>query len=66
VSTSATPHVEDDNMSEKPTRKVIMLTKLQKSCVELAKDVTVLSTLYDMIDHYTRGRETPIAQRMVN
>jgi hypothetical protein len=30
------------------------------------KDETTLSTLYDMISHCTRGRETPITQRMVN
>jgi hypothetical protein len=26
----------------------------------------VLNTLYDMIDHYTQGRETPITQRVLN
>jgi hypothetical protein len=51
---------------EKPTGKVSMLTKFIRSCVELMKDETALSTLYDMIDHCTRGRETPITQRMVN
>jgi hypothetical protein len=30
------------------------------------KDETALNTLYDMIDHCTQGRETPIAQRVVN
>jgi hypothetical protein len=30
------------------------------------KDETTLSTLYDMIYHFTQGKENPIAQRMVN
>jgi hypothetical protein len=30
------------------------------------KDETTLGTLYDMIDHCTRGRETLVTQRMVN
>jgi hypothetical protein len=30
------------------------------------KDETALSMLYDMIDHCTQGRKTPIAQRVVN
>jgi hypothetical protein len=30
------------------------------------KDRNALSMLYNMIDHYTKGRDTPVAQRMVN
>jgi hypothetical protein len=30
------------------------------------KDRTGLSMLYNMIDHYTKGRDTHVAQRMVN
>jgi hypothetical protein len=40
--------------------------KFLKSCVELMKDRTMLSMLYNMIDHCTKGRDTPVAQRMVN
>jgi hypothetical protein len=53
-------------MPKKPTGRVSMLTKFLRSCIEIMKDETALSTLYDMIDHYTRGRETPIAQSVVN
>jgi hypothetical protein len=51
---------------KKPTEKVSTLTKFLRSYVDLMKHETKLSTLYDMIDHCTRGRETPIAQRVVN
>jgi hypothetical protein len=47
------PHVEDHVVPEKPTGKVSTLTKFLRSCVEIMKDETVLSTLYDMIDHCT-------------
>jgi hypothetical protein len=30
------------------------------------KDEVALKTLYEMIDHCTQERETPIAQRVVN
>jgi hypothetical protein len=60
------PHVEDQVIPEKPTEKVITLIELLRSCVEIMKDETTLSTLYDMIDESTRGKETPIIQRMVN
>jgi hypothetical protein len=66
ASTSMTPHEEDRAMPEKPTGKVSTLTKFLRNCVEIIKDEVVLSTLYDMIDHCTRGRETLVAQRMVN
>jgi hypothetical protein len=51
---------------ENPIGKVNTLTEFPISCVELMKDETMLSTLYEMIDHCKRGRETPIAQRVVN
>jgi hypothetical protein len=60
------PHVEDHTMLEKPTRKVSTLTKLLRICVEIMNYKATLSTLYDMIDHSTQGRVTPITQRMVN
>jgi hypothetical protein len=66
ASISMAPHEEDRAMPEKPTGKVNMLTEFLRNCVELIKDEVVLSTLYDMIDHCTRGRETPVAQKMVN
>jgi hypothetical protein len=53
-------------MPKKPTGKVNMLTKFLRNCVEIIKNEVVLSTLYDMIDHYTRGMETLVTQRMVN
>jgi hypothetical protein len=66
VSTSSVPRVEDHIVPEKLIEKVSTLIKLLKSCVDLMKDETALNTLYDMIDHCTRGRETPISQRMIN
>jgi hypothetical protein len=66
ASTSFAPRVEDHIVPKKPIEKVSTLTKLLKSCVDLMKDETTLNTLYDMIDHCTRGRETPISQRMIN
>jgi hypothetical protein len=53
-------------MPKKPTEKVNTLTKFLRICVEVIKYETMLSTLYDMIYHCTRGRETPISQRVVN
>jgi len=49
---SYVPHVEDCVMPEKPTGKVIKITKFL-SCVEIMKDGIALSTLDDMIDHCT-------------
>jgi len=66
ASTSVVTQLEDHVVSEKPNGKVSMLTKFLIICVEIMKDETMLSTLYDMISHYTRGRESHIAQRMVN
>jgi hypothetical protein len=66
ASTSSTPHVRDHIVLEKPTGRVRKLTKFLRSCVEIVKYENVLSTLYEMIDHCTRGRETLIAQRVVN
>jgi hypothetical protein len=53
-------------MPENPTGKLSTLTKLLRNCVEIIKVEVALSTLYDMINHCTRGRETPTTQRMVN
>jgi hypothetical protein len=66
ASTSTTPHEEDREMPENPTGKVSTLTKLLINCVEIIKDEVVMSKLYDIIDHYIRGRKNPAAQRMVN
>jgi hypothetical protein len=42
------------------------LTDLLNIFVELMKDRTALSMLYNMIDHCTKGRDTPVTQIMVN
>jgi hypothetical protein len=66
TSTSHVPHIEDHVVPEKPIGKVGTLREFLRSCVELMKYEIALSTLCDMIDHCTQGRETHIAQRMVN
>jgi hypothetical protein len=37
-----------------------------RSFIEIIKDETTSNTLYEMIDHCTHERETPIVQRVVN
>jgi hypothetical protein len=66
ASTSSAPWVGDHAVPKKPTGKVSTLREFLRSCVELMKDEIVLNTMYDMIDCCTQGRETPIAQRVVN
>jgi hypothetical protein len=66
ASTLVTPHVEDFATPEKLTGKVNTLTEFLRSYVEIMKYDIALSTLYDMIYHFTRGRETLIIQRIVN
>jgi hypothetical protein len=65
-SMSFVPHVGEHVVPENPIGKVSTLIKFLRICVELMKYETMLSTLYDMIGHCTRGMETPIAQRVVN
>jgi hypothetical protein len=59
-------HVDDCTALEKPTRKVRNLREFLRSCVEIMKYETTLNALYKMIDLFTQGRETPIAQIVVN
>jgi hypothetical protein len=54
------PRIENQVVPENLMVKVSTLMEFLRNCVELMKDGTVLSTLYDMIDHCTKGRETPI------
>jgi hypothetical protein len=62
VSTSSLPHLEDPTVPEKSSAQVSTLTEFLKSCVELMKDRTMLSILYNMIDHCAKGRDTPVTQ----
>jgi hypothetical protein len=60
------PHIADRAIPEKSSAQVSTLTELVKSCVELMKDINMLCMLYNMIDHYTKGRDIPFTERMVN
>jgi hypothetical protein len=51
---------------EKSSTQVSTLTEFLKSCVELMRDKTVLSILYNMIDHCVKGRDTLVTQQMIN
>lgn len=66
ASTSSLPHPKDPTVPEKSSAQVSTLIEFLKSCVELMRDRTVLSTLYKMIDHCAKRRGTPVTQRMVN
>jgi len=66
ASTSSAPHVKDRNLPERTNGKVRTLKKLLTSCVQIMKDETTLSTLYEMIYHYTQGRKTHVTQGLVN
>jgi hypothetical protein len=48
-------------MPEKPLGKESTLIELFIICIEIMKDETMLNALYEMIDHCTQGRGTPIA-----
>jgi hypothetical protein len=47
------PHVEDRVVPRETNWKGKHANKFLRSCVEIMKDETMLSTLYDMIDHCT-------------
>jgi hypothetical protein len=66
ASTSSLPHIEDPMVPKKSSVQVSTLTELLKSCLELMKDRTAIIILYNMIDHYTKGRDTLVTQQMVN
>jgi hypothetical protein len=66
ASTSLLPHIEDRTVPKKSSAQVSTLTEFLKSYVELMRDKTALSMLYNMIDHCTKGRDTTVAQRMVS
>jgi hypothetical protein len=65
-STSSTPQVTDRIVPKNPNGKVSTLRELLRICIEIMKYETTLNTLYDVIDNFLQGRETPIAQRVVN
>jgi len=59
ASTSSLPHIEDPAVPENSSAQVSTLTKFLKSCVELIKDRTALSMLYNMIDHCEKRKGHP-------
>ena len=66
MSTSSMLQVNYCTKIEKPTQKVSTLKEFLRSFIEIMKDETVFNELYEIIDHCMQGRETSIAQRVVN
>jgi hypothetical protein len=60
ASTSSLPNLEDPTMPKSSITQVSTLTKFLKSCVQMMKDRTALSILYNMIDDYKKGRDTSV------
>jgi hypothetical protein len=52
--------------SEKQTDKVSTLKRFLRSCLDLMKDESALSSLCRMIDHCAQEKEKPVTHRAVN